>query len=63
MFAIIAYYLVVIIALIAMGDEIIEGEMKHMFQTINEKIPCAIILLIPRKNWKNSCLTDLTVMV
>ena len=46
MFAIIAYYMVVTIALIAMGDEIVEGEMKHLFKTINEKIPCAIILLI-----------------
>ena len=46
MFAIIAYYAVVIIALIAMNDTLVETEVKALITNVNEKFSGAIILLV-----------------
>lgn len=44
-FAVICYYAVVIIALLALRDEIIEHELKKLMNSIKEKFPGAILLL------------------
>lgn len=46
MFAIIAYYAVVILALLAMKDEIVTSELKSLMAKVDNKIPGAIVLLI-----------------
>lgn len=45
MFAIVFYYCVVIIALIGIGDSVIEKELKEMMSSIRQKWPASIILL------------------
>ena len=45
-FAVVCYYCVVILSLVAMGDEIISDEMVALYQCINQHIPLAILLLL-----------------
>lgn len=46
MFAIICYYAVIILALIAMKDKLVETEVKNLMTNVEQKIPGAIILLV-----------------
>ena len=45
-FALIAYYCMIFLALVAMGDRIVAEELTGIFTEIKEKYPFAILLLL-----------------
>ena len=45
-FAVICYYAVIILALLAFRDKIVEREVKNLMSTVNEKFPGAVWLLV-----------------
>ena len=45
-YAVFFYYIAIVLCLIAMGDQVIAGQLEETKQAVKAKLPCAIILLV-----------------